>query len=154
MKFCVALLLVLSLLAQAAHADTVLNNALPESMYQGYWAMTEPFLGEYIVIDFQKTDDAIISTQYRFECDDTGMFRQLEAVPMKLQPSYLEFLVYGVNDTEPSSRLQLVWELPYEGIVLRQLFNEGQEPMYSTFPEGLQFAYAHTPVLQPLCGVE
>lgn len=149
MKFYTVLFALLSLIGQVVHATT-----LPASVYQGYWAMTEPFLDEHIVVDFKETDGTLTATQYRFECDSTGTFRQLSATPFTLIPAHLEFLVYRPNSTEPESRLQLLWELPYEGIILKQYFNEQLSGLHELFPEGLQFAYAYTPILHPLCESE
>lgn len=140
---------VLALIGSAAYAN---ESLLPKSVYGGYWVMTEPFLGRHTVIDFQEMGDRIISNNYQFACHDDGTFTQLSATPTVLVPQSLEFLVYQAGQDTPASRLQLVWVLPKEGLILKQFFGEQLSALKAEFPEGMQFAYAYSPVLSPLCG--
>ncbi|MDO4426877.1 MAG: hypothetical protein Q4B88_01995 [Moraxella sp.] len=137
-----------SFLGVTAHAN------LPSDAYTGYWAMTEPVLGSYVVVNFRKTGSSIISTQYQFSCNEDGSFLQTGAVPSTLSPSAGGLLVYEHGDSRPASELSVLGFIPNEGLILQQKFTERLSGLQSVFPEGMVFAYAYTPILRPLCDLE
>lgn len=130
------------------------NYTPPTALYDGYWAMTEPVLGSYLVVNFRKTSMGISSTQYQFSCNDDGSFLQTGAVPSMLSPSAGGLLVYENGDNRPASELSVLRLMPTEGLILQQKFTEKLSGLQSTFPEGMVFAYAYTPILRPLCDLE
>lgn len=129
-------------------------NPLPPDLYHGYWAMTKPFVGQYMVIDFHKTNDQILSTQYRFNCLNTEVFEPLETTQSTLVPTATGYLVYEIGHDKPLSEIQILQVLPNEGLILQQTFSQEMPALQSLFPDGMVFAYAHTPEPIPLCDTE
>lgn len=146
-KAVLAALLLLGVTAEA-------NYTPPAALYDGYWAMTEPVFGEYVVVSFRRSGTDVVSVQYRFSCADDGSYRQLGAVPYRLSPSRNGLFMYELDGTSPASELLVQRLLPSEGLILEQRFTEKLGALRSVFPEGMVFAYAYTPILRPLCDLE
>ncbi|WP_143821364.1 hypothetical protein [Moraxella pluranimalium] len=129
-----------------AHAEY----QFPKEIYQGYWAMTEPVFGDYGVINFRQSDSGIIASNHlRFECLADGKYRQVGLEMTVFEPKQDKMAMIDIKTKAPFAYLETMMIVPKEGLILKQTYAD--ETMQELFPDGLLFAYVHTPTPTPLC---
>lgn len=129
-----------------AHADY----QFPKEIYQGYWAMTEPVFGKYSVVNFRQSNSGIIASNHlSFECLAGGKYRQVGIEKTIFESKQDKMAMIDVKTKAPFAYLETMMIVPEEGLILKQTYAD--KTMQELFPDGLLFAYVHTPTPTPLC---
>ena len=118
--------------------------AFPDSMYEGYWAMTSDINGEMPVIGFRDN----VSYNYRFKCNADGSFTQVDREVATLVPSNTGMQL-KYQDGSIMSELRVDQLTPKQALALTQMFIEPN--LKAAVPDGIQFMYVYRPTPTPIC---
>ncbi|PNK60972.1 hypothetical protein [Psychrobacter sp. FDAARGOS_221] len=141
--------LLLSGCASTGAAPTMPNQGangyqLPQSISDGYWAMTEKMSGQATVISFKNGK----TYNYRFNCGVNGSYQQAGQEVYNLVPHPNSVgLQYG-NEPEFST-IKVVNFKPKQSLTLNQMFNAPD--LKQAYPNGQNYSYVYKSQLQPIC---
>lgn len=122
---------------------------LPNDIFQGYWASTEPVQGMHYVINFEKDKKGnLISKRYIFSCGNTENFQSAKpfidtitvtkkGLLLKTEGKY-DSAIISVKALQTKQRLLLNHKLL-------------DSSMNQIFPKGFDYEYAYTPIVKPIC---
>lgn len=125
------------------------KNTLPNDLFQGYWASTEPVQGMHYVLNFEKDKQGnIVSNRYIFHCNTTDNPKTAKPIIDTLTPTKkgllikaegkYEYAIISVKSLQAKQRLLLNYKLT-------------DPSMNKVFPNGLNYEYAYTPIVKPIC---
>lgn len=133
---------------QSAIAKTD-KNSLPNGIFQGYWASTEPVQGMYYVLNFEKDKQGnMIANRYIFHCDQTDNLKtakpSIDTLTMTKQGMLIktegkyDYGIISVKSLQTKQRLLINYKLI-------------DPTMNSLFPDGFDYEYMYTPIVKPIC---
>lgn len=136
----------LSIAAMTAQA----NYQFSDSIYQGYWVMTDEVMGRYTVVNFRKSADGLIlSESLGFVCDAQGNYTPAnENEVTQLVPMADKMAMVSLPSRETYAYLQERLIVPQKVLLATQTFTD---EMSEIFPEGLTFAYEYRENPVPFC---
>lgn len=127
------------------------KDTLPDEIFQGYWASTEPVQGMHYVLNFEKDKKGkIISKRYIFHCDITDNPKTAKPIIDTLTPTKkgllikaegkYDYAMISVKSLQAKQRVLLNYKLI-------------DPRMNDLFPQGLDYEYKYTPTVKPICSL-